>query len=99
MNYKSKGSLLVPGCTPAPMTVFDNRSCRERTGCTREECIPKKLKCDWCGIMESRLNVLEEIESGNDVYLCTKCKETIKDNIVYGDLPKPPKIDAGNRFA
>jgi len=98
MQYKSKGSLVVPGCTPSPMTAFDNRSCRERTGCIRE-CIPKKLKCQWCESMNSRLSVLEEIESGNDVHICGNCRETIKDDIVYGDLSKPPKIDAGNRFA
>jgi hypothetical protein len=95
MKYKSRGGLVVPGCTPSPTTVLDNRSCRERTGCTRE-CVPKILKCDWCGVMDSRLRVLEEVETGRKINICSKCRDIIKDDIIYD---KPPKIDAGNRFA
>lgn len=94
MLYKSKGSLVIPSCTPSPSTMFDTRSCRERTGCTRE-CIPKKLKCDWCGSMNSRLSVLEEVLSGNELNICSVCREKIENDIIH----KPPKIDAGNRFA
>jgi len=99
MKYKHKGSLLIPGCTPSPTTIFDNRSCRERTGCTKKECIPKKLKYNWCESMNSILSVLEEVETGKEIIICSICRDKIKDDIVYESLPKPPKIDVGNRFA
>lgn len=76
MTYKSLGRDIIPSCTPAPTTIYDKRSCRERTKCTRE-CSPKKLKCEWCGSMDSYLNVLEEVETGKRISICNKCEKTI----------------------
>jgi hypothetical protein len=76
MKYTYKGCEIVPGCTPAPLTMFDNRSCRERTGC-KKECIPKKLKCEHCEQMFSRLNVLED-ENGKRIYVCDQCEKEIE---------------------
>jgi len=81
MTYKSLGWDTTIACTPPGRSMFDNRSCRERTGCTKE-CIPKTLKCQWCDSMNSSLNVLEEIETGKHISICNKCKETIRNNIV-----------------
>lgn len=78
MKYKRLGSEVVPNCTPAPMTMFDTRSCRERTGCTKE-CQPKKLKCDWCGKMTSHLTILEEVETSDHIRICYDCEYKLND--------------------
>jgi hypothetical protein len=68
-------------CTPAGSSMFDKRSCREKTGCTRE-CLPRTLKCEWCESMNSNLNVLEEVETGKHVSICRKCMESIREDII-----------------
>jgi hypothetical protein len=82
MTYKSLGWNMTTPCTPPGRTFGDNRSCRERTGCTRE-CQPKTLKCEWCESMNTSLNVLEEIETGEHICVCNECKETIRKDINY----------------
>jgi hypothetical protein len=83
MSYKSLGVNMTIPCTPPGRTIYETRSCREINKCTRE-CRPKKLKCEWCEEMNSRLDVLEEVETGVNISICSKCRETIKDKIIYG---------------
>lgn len=78
MKYKHLGCEVVPSCTPPGRTLFDNRSCREINHCTRE-CTPKRLKCDWCGEMNSLLNVLEDTETGKRISICNKCERSIEE--------------------
>lgn len=78
MRYKHLGCTVVPGCTPAPMVWGDNRSCRERTGCTRE-CIPKKLKCPRCGKMTDTLEHLEDMETGEKIVVCMDCGRELEE--------------------
>ena len=73
MTYKYLGRDMTISCTPQPTTMFDNRSCRERTGCTKE-CQPKTLKCDLCESMYSSLSVYEDIETGKHIRICYGCK-------------------------
>jgi hypothetical protein len=84
MKYKSLGWDTTVACTPPGRTyfdLFDNRSCRERNNCTRE-CHPKLLKCQWCGEMNSSLNVLEKVETSTRISICDKCKDKIRSEIV-----------------
>lgn len=80
MKYKRLGCEIVPSCTPSPRTLFDDRSCREINHCTRE-CIPKKLKCEWCGEMTHTLNNLENIETGERILICNKCERVLEEGI------------------
>lgn len=81
MQYKLTGWDTTIACTPAGRSFLDNGSCREINKCTRD-CIPKTLKCEWCGSKNSRLNVMEEVDTGNKVSICDSCEKTIEDNIV-----------------
>jgi hypothetical protein len=81
MFYKSLGRDMTIMCTPTPSNLFDNRSCREKTGCTRE-CWPKKLKCQMCGEINSSLGVYEEVKTGKHFSFCYECEKTIKNEIV-----------------
>lgn len=80
MKFKHLGCDIVPACTLMPATsLFDMRSCRERTGCTKE-CIPKILQCPRCGKMDNMLEYLENVETGEKITVCYDCmKELEKD--------------------
>jgi hypothetical protein len=80
MKYRSRGIVTTAACCGVPWTPDDPRSCRQKTGCTKE-CHPKTLKCEECGMMCNSLHVFEDTDGDGRVQVCYECSEKYWDKI------------------